>query len=209
MEEIEPELTKIWPHGKDERKLTEVIWKLILFNGDKKIKNKILSYICKPNMTLSKSALNVFQNVDCIERDKVSEQFFKKWENNMIVLDNWFYFSASINNKNFIQKLEGLFSHRLFDKKSPNTLRSILNGFVFNNKYFHSQDGQGYDYIAKKIIEFDKINPIVISRFIKIFSNWNLYDEPYKKNMLKAIRYIDSHKLSTNTREVIDLILNR
>ena len=51
-------------------------------------------------------------------------------------------------------------------------------------------------YIANKVIEFDKINPIVISRFIKLFSRWDQYAEPYKTNMLNAIRFINAHDLS-------------
>ena len=68
-------------------------------------------------------------------------------------------------------------------------------------------DGSGYKYIAKKIIEFDKLNPIVISRFVKVFSRYNYYSEPYKSNMIETIKQIKKNKLSKNTKEVLDAII--
>ena len=210
LKEIEKNIYKKWPEGKEERRLISIIWKLLLFTNDAGIRRRILNFIDSKNMTLSKSALNAFLKVDCKERIEASNIFFEKWKNNSIVLDNWFYFSASIK-KNFKNNdnIESLFKHDLFDLKSPNTLRSILNGFVNNNRLFHSKDGKGYKYISEKIIEFDKLNPIIVSRFLKTFSNWNRYNEPYKTNMLDAIKNIDKNELSTNSREVINLILNK
>ena len=160
-------------------------------------------------MTLSKSVLNVYQNFNFKETELLSNKFFNKWKKNSIVLDSWFSFRASIEIDNYIENLESLFKHKCFDNKSPNTLRSILNSFVSNNRFFHDKEGKGYNYIANKVIEFDMINPIVISRFIKLFSRWDQYAEPYKTNMLNAIKFIDSHDLSINSREVIDLILKK
>ena len=209
LEDIEKDIYKKWPKGKDERKLIEKIWKLLLHTNDSNLRKKLITYIDNNNMTLSKSVLNVYQNFNFKETDLVSNKFFNKWSQNSIVLDSWFSFRASIEIDNYIENLESLFKHKCFDNKSPNTLRSILNGFVSNNRFFHDKEGKGYNYIANKVIEFDKINPIVISRFIKLFSRWDQYAEPYKTNMLNAIKFIDSHDLSINSREVIDLILKK
>ena len=207
--ELELNIYQEWPKGKSERKLIEVIWRLLLYTNDKKIRKIILKFVDGVNMTLSKSALNVYQLFNYEETYIAKEIFYKKWESNNVVLDTWFYFSASIEEKKSIDNLENLFSHKKFDPKSPNTLRSILSGFVTNNRHFHDIDGKSYMYIAEKIIEFDKVNPIIISRFIKTFSRWNSYTEPYKSNMLNAINYLNSFDLSSNSREVINLILNQ
>mgnify|MGYP001285848997 CR=1 FL=1 len=208
LKEIEKNIYQKWPKGNNERKLIEVIWKLLLHSNDLEIRQSLINYIDN-NMTLSKSVLNVFIGHNCIEREIVSSKFFNKWNNNSIVLDSWFYFMASLNVNNSLEHIENLFCHKHFDPKSPNTLRSILNGFVTNNPFFHDKDGRGYHYIAKKIIQFDKVNPIIISRFIKIFSRWNEYAEPYKSNMYKEIKYIKTHSLSLNTTEVIELIYTK
>ena len=206
---LEKNIYKRWPEGKYERKLIEKIWKLLLYTNDVSLSQKLITYIDNNNMTLSKSVLNVYQNFNLKEREIASKKFFNKWSKNSIVLDSWFAFQAGIEIDNYIENLESLFHHKCFDNKSPNTLRSILNSFVSNNRSFHDIEGKGYNYIANKVIEFDKINPIIISRFIKLFSRWDQYVEPYKTNMLDAIKFINSHDLSTNSREVIDLILKK
>ena len=206
---IESNFYQIWPKGKDERKLIKVIWKLLLFCNDASIRKRILNFVDNRNMTLSKAALNVFQEFNCQEREEASKKFYDKWVHNKIVLDSWFYFSASIESNKSIEKIERLFNHKLFDKKSPNTLRSILNGFVANNRSFHAADGSGYKYIAEKIIEYDNLNPVIISRFLKIFSRWDVYKEPHRSLMLEAINMVDMNNLSNNSREVVNLILNK
>ena len=118
-------------------------------------------------------------------------------------------FCFLIKSYNSIKKIESLFNHELFDRKSPNTLRSILNGYVINNRSFHCKDGSGYNYIARKIIKYDSLNPIIISRFLKLFSRWNLYKEPYRSLMFEALNIIDMSNLSNNSREVINCILNK
>ena len=208
LNEINNNLTKIWPEGKDERKLIETIWKLILHSKDEKIKGKIISYVDSNSMTLSKAALNVFTRINCPERELIADIFFKKWKNNSVVLDNWFFFKASIEIEDHQKSIEDLFKSKYFDVKSPNTLRSILNAYVTRNSLFHSKDGSGYKYVANKIIEFDKTNPIVISRFLKIFSTHRYYKNPYRRNMVEVLNYIQSSELSSNTKEVIDAILN-
>ena len=208
LKEIDKSTNKIWPEGKDERKLIETIWKLLLYSKDEGIKNKIISFINGNSMTLSKAVLNVFTRIDCPERKLISNMFFNKWKHNPVVLDNWFFFKASIEIDKNQKNIEDLFKNEYFDIKSPNTLRSILNGYVTRNSSFHSIDGSGYKYIANKIIEFDKSNPIVISRFLKIFSTFRKYNNPYKKNIFKVLNYIKENDLSQNTREVLDAILN-
>ena len=37
--------------------------------------------------------------------------------------------------------------------------------------------------------------------------NYNYYSEPYKSNIVKTIKYIKKNKLSTNTKEVLDAII--
>ncbi len=66
---------------------------------------------------------------------------------------------------------------------------------------------QGYSFMAEKLIEVDKINPITASRMVKVFSKWKTYIEKNKEEMYKAILKINKANISSNTREVIELIL--
>tara|TARA_B100001029_G_C15012905_1_gene425369 strand:- start:104 stop:1291 length:1188 start_codon:yes stop_codon:yes gene_type:complete len=209
LNDLEKEIHKKWPDGGAARKLIDVIWRLLLNTKNMDIKKRVLKFVDSKNMTLSRSALNSFQKFNCEERSLASSLFLERWKGNKVVLDNWFYFMAGIQGEKTLENIESLFKNKYFDEKSPNTLRSILNGYVINNPSFHKKDGSGYFYIAEKIIKFDSINPIVVSRFLKIFSHWESYIEPYKEKMLCALKYIDSYQLSNNTREVIDLILGK
>jgi len=42
---------------------------------------------------------------------------------------------------------------------------------------------------------------------VKIFSRYNYNSDPYKSNMVETIKQIKKNKLSTNTKEVLDAIL--
>ncbi len=207
LQEIEKNLDKVWPEGKHERKLIETIWKLLLHSNDEAIKRKIIFYVDSNSMTLAKAALNSFSRIDCPERKTISNIFFNKWKNNSVVLDSWFSFNAAIETDEKTRSIEKLFENKFFDSKSPNTLRAILNTFVTRNSFFHAMNGSGYRYIAKKIIDFDKLYLIVISRFVKVISRHNYYSDPYKSNMIETIKQIKKNKLSTNTKEVLDAIL--
>ena len=146
------------------------------------------------------SALNVLADINCPEREEISDLFFERWKNNSVVLDSWFYFKASIKVEDNLESIEELFKNEYFDYKSPNTIRSILNAYVTRNSSFHSIDGKGYKYISEKIVKLDKLNPILMARFLKIFSRYKLYTKPYRENMIKCLRYIKQSNLSSNTR---------
>ena len=145
---------------------------------------------------------------NCPERKIISNIFFNKWKNNSVVLDSWFSFNASIEIDEKTNSIEKLFENKFFDSKSPNTLRAILNTFVTRNSTFHAIDGSGYKYIAKKIIDFDKLNPIVISRFVKVFSRYKYYSDPYRGNMIEIIKKIKKQTALKNYLKVSFLIQN-
>ena len=68
LQEIEKNLDKVWPEGKNERKLIETIWKLLLHSNDEEIKCKIINYVDSNSMTLAKAALNSFSRINCPKR---------------------------------------------------------------------------------------------------------------------------------------------
>ena len=68
LQEIEKNLDKVWPEGKNERKLIETIWKLLLHSNDEEIKRKIINFVDSNSMTLAKAALNSFSRISCRER---------------------------------------------------------------------------------------------------------------------------------------------
>jgi aminopeptidase N len=158
-------------------------------------------------MTIARAALEALKTLDSQETEEASNLFYNLWKENPVVLDSWFAYEASRPSKQGIDFIEKLLSHPKFDWKAPNAIRAVLGGFSKNIESFHSLEGQGYLFMAEKLIEVDQINPITASRMVKVFSKWRNYLEQHKEEMYKAILKINKANISSNTREVVELIL--
>ncbi len=196
-----------WPMGKGERKLLGTIWSYLTLAGDRNVQRNCVESISNSSMTLARAALCALKPLDNLETEEASNLFYNLWKENPVVLDSWFAYEASRPNKQGIERIEKLLSHPKFDWKAPNAIRAVLGGFSKNIELFHSLDGQGYLFIAEKLIEVDKINPITASRMVKIFSKWKTYVDKNKEVMYKSILKINQANISSNTREVVELIL--
>ena len=196
-----------WPMGRGERKLLGTVWSYLTLAGDIKVQKKCVESISNSSMTIARAALIALKPLGNNETEEASNLFYHIWRDNPIVLDSWFAYEASRPCALGIQVIEKLLSHSKFDWKAPNAIRAVLGGFSQNIELFHSPNGHGYQYMAEKLIEVDKINPITASRMVKIFSKWKNYAEKYKEEMHKSILKINQANISSNTREVVELIL--
>ncbi len=196
-----------WPMGKGERKLLGTIWSFLTLAGDKNVQKNCVDSINHSSMTIARSALEALKPLDSTETEEASNLFYNLWKDNPVVLDSWFAYEASRPNKKGIDFIEKLLSHSKFDWKAPNAIRAVLGGFSKNIELFHSLDGQGYLFMADKLIEVDKINPITASRMVKIFSKWKTYVDKNKESMYISILKINNANISSNTKEVVELIL--
>ena len=196
-----------WPRGRGERKLLGTILSYLVLAEDRKVKRNCVDLISHSSMTISRAALMALKPIDSDETEEASNLFYNLWQDNPVVLDSWFAYEASRPSKHGIEFIEKLLSHPKFDWKAPNAIRAVLGGFSKNIESFHSLDGKGYLFMAEKIIEVDKINPITASRMVKVFSKWKTYIEKNKEEMYKSILVINKANISSNTREVVELIL--
>ena len=196
-----------WPLGKGERKILGTAWSYLALAGDEKVIRNCVDSVNNYSMTIARSALEALKPLDISETREASNLFYNLWNDNPVVLDSWFAYEASRPCKQGITNIEKLLSHSKFDWKAPNAVRAVLGGFSKNIALFHSSDGQGYSFLAEKLIEVDKINPITASRMVKVFSKWKTYIDINKSEMYKAILKINNGNISSNTREVVELIL--
>ncbi|CAI8173642.1 MAG: Uncharacterised protein [Prochlorococcus marinus str. MIT 9215] len=60
--------------------------------------------------------------------------------------------------------------------------------------------------MADQLIAVDHRNPITASRMVKVFSRWRSYAPSRRDAMVGAIERLASAELSSNTREVVNLI---
>ncbi len=196
-----------WPLGKGERKILGTAWSYLALAGDEKVIRNCVDSVNNYSMTIARSALEALKPLDISETREASNLFYNLWNDNPVVLDSWFAYEASRPCKQGIANIEKLLSHSKFDWKAPNAVRAVLGGFSKNIALFHSSDGQGYSFLAEKLIQVDKINPITASRMVKVFSKWKTYIDINKSEMYKAILKINNGNISSNTREVVELIL--
>jgi aminopeptidase N len=104
-----------------------------------------------------------------------------------------------------ILKLE---SDAVYDKTVPNLVRSLLGSFAGNNLQFNHPTGRGYKLIADRIIELDKLNPQIASRFASAFKNYKRIPLNLKNLMkVELDRIYHTEGLSKNVFEIISKIL--
>ena len=88
--------------------------------------------------------------------------------------------------------------------KSPNKVRALIGTFAVGNALrFHAADGSGYEFIADRVIELDKINPHVAARLLPPLGRWRRYDEARQARMKTALqRVLETPGLSTDSYEI-------
>ncbi len=197
-----------WPNGQGVRKMITLSWRWLSLGGDVEIRGDLLQIVSGSSMTMTRAALNALQPVACQERELAMITFYNLWKDRPVILDAWFSLEASTPRKDSLQRVKELLFHPLFDPKAPNAVRAVLGGFSSNIKAFHSIDGSGYRFIVDQIIDLDQRNPITASKMAKVFCRWRSYSAVNRKAMYKALLTLSESELSSNTREVVQLILS-
>ncbi|MDP6193445.1 MAG: aminopeptidase N [Prochlorococcaceae cyanobacterium ETNP18_MAG_1] len=195
-----------WPLGQGERSLTALAWGWLAAAGDIDVRLEALKAVDGPSMTLARAAMRALQAVDCPERDKALSNFYDRWKDRPVILDAWFALEASTPRANGLERVSQLLAHPRFDPMAPNAVRAVLGGFAGNTPVFHAVDGSGYCFMADQLIAVDQRNPITASRMVKVFSRWRSYAPSRRDAMVGAIERLASAELSSNTREVVNLI---
>ena len=203
-----PSCSKAWPLGQGERKLMSLIWRWLNLGGDIQIREDLCQVVDGNSMTLAKAALRALQPIDCKERELAMRNFYERWKDKPVILDSWFYFESSTPRADSLDRVHRLLDHPRFDDKAPNAVRALLGGFASNINSFHAHDGSGYRFISDQIVKLDKKNPITASRITKLFANWRNYLPSHSEAMYEALLTVVNADLSSNTREVIQLIMD-
>ena len=161
--------------------------------------------ISAKSMTLTVAALTALNDIQCKERDEALDNFFFRWNKQPLELDKWFSLQASSALESSFQTVKDLTSAKEFDILNPNRVRSLLGSFVNNNPVnFHRLDGEGYEFLADKVIQLNCINPQVGARLVIPLTRWHSHIESRKKNMKYQLeRIINTDKLSPDVLEIV------
>ncbi len=199
-------LAKPWPAGQGERQLTGLIWSWLAAAGDARARLSAVQAVDGASMTLARSGLRALQPLDCPERDQALKAFHDRWQERPVIFDTWFALEASTPRPDALDRVGALLEHPKYDPMAPNSVRAVLGGLVGNPRVFHALDGSGYRFMAEQIIAVDQRNPITASRLAKVFSRWRTYGAERQAVVKQALSVLAEADLSTNTREVVNLM---
>ncbi len=157
------------------------------------------------NMTDSIAALFALANLDCAERIPALASFYEKWRHDPLVLDKWFGLQAMSQLPGTLAEVQALTLHPAFEIKNPNKVYSLIGAFTRSNPVrFHDASGDGYLFLADKVLQIDAFNPSVAARMLGALSRWRKYDEK-RQILMKAQlqRILAQPRLSKDAYEVV------
>jgi aminopeptidase N len=163
------------------------------------------------NMTDTMQAFVCLLNSNCEpEKEKALQQFYARWENEPLVINQWFMAQATCALPGTLDKVKQLMDHSAFDIKNPNKVRALIGAFCGQNAInFHQQDGAGYRFLADQIILLNALNPQIASRLLGPLIKWKKYlpsTQILMKTELERIKSVE--KLSKDVYEVVSKSLS-
>ncbi|PHS73257.1 MAG: aminopeptidase N [Cycloclasticus sp.] len=174
----------------DEKKLTGLCAQQ--FNGAK-------------NMTDQVAALSLLSHLDDEQSAPFFDAFYTQWKGEALVIDKWFTLQACTEKASALDSVKKLLKHPDFDMTTPNRVRSVISAFAMANPlHFNAADGSGYEFIADKIIELDRINPQIAARVTNSLSRWRKLDADRQQLVKQQLSRIQSQTaLSKDVLEIV------
>jgi aminopeptidase N len=195
--------------------------------ADRSLKNLCLSYLgslttnkdiqvlvqkqleTASNMTDEFAAFKILSHMNPEIRDMACRAFYDKWQTRTLVIDKWFSVQAQSSLEDTLDQVKNLTGHKDFTMANPNKVRALIFAFAMANPmHFHRADGQGYEFVAERILTLDKLNHQTAARLCACFNLWKRYDENRQVMMKKQLETMAGQKdLSRNLYEIVSRAL--
>lgn len=194
--------------------------------GKRALKNRLLSLwmslgdevcasLCKRyydescSMTDRLAMLDLLENYAPDLSKEAFAHFYERHDDNTLVMNKYFSLLASSRREGTLQRVIALQEDKAYDEKVPNLVRALIGSFARNPVAFHEVSGNGYDFVADKIIEVDGFNPQIASGLAGAFKSYEKLCPIQKGKMGSALERIKNHpNLSNNVNEIVSKILN-
>lgn len=157
------------------------------------------------NMTDTMGALAALNHSTNSLRDTLFEDFYSQWKKDALVVNKWLALHASSEIPNALDNIQKLLSHEAFDIRNPNKVYALISTFsMANPERFHQNGGAGYQFLADRIIEINKINPQVAARLLEGLTQYKRLDERHASWMKAALLKVQaSGPLSDDVFEIV------
>ena len=189
--------------------------------GRRRLKNLCLDYLAildtpeshrlclsqfdqSPTMTDRMAALSAMVNSDHPNKSEALDRFYQTWKDEDLVVCKWFTLQATSRRPGGLSAVKALMQHAAFDIRTPNHVRSLIGAFTQSNpSNFHTEDGDGYRFLADQVIALNSINPQIASRMLTGLTAWRRFDQSRQMLMRGALeRVAHTPNLSSDVYEV-------
>ena len=161
------------------------------------------------NMTEQLAAFRSLVHSDRPEKDGIIADFYQRWQQEALVVDQWFSVQATAPMADTLDRVEALLQHEAFELTNPNKVRALIGAFCNANPVnFHRADGGGYRFLADRIIDLNTLNPQIASRMAVLLSRWRNYDDIRAANIRIELQRIKAEPLSPDVYEVVTKALD-
>jgi aminopeptidase N len=162
-------------------------------------------FIEADNMTDRMAALTCLVHNHLPKWDEALAGFYHQFQDDPLVVDKWFSLQATSPRPETLDRVGELMAHPAFTMRNPNRVRALIGAFAYGNPaLFHDMSGDGYAFVADRILELDALNPQVASRMIAPLSRWRRYDSARQTLMKDQLQRIRGAKtLSSDVGEIV------
>jgi len=137
--------------------------------------------------------------------DKALSDFYNRWQNEALVVNQWFSLQATMPTSDAAARVAALQDHGAFDWRNPNKIRALVGAFANANPTgFHAKDGSGYRLLADAIIRLHAANPQIAARLCTPLTRYRRYSHgtPLMRAELERIAAVN--ELSRDVFEVVE-----
>jgi aminopeptidase N len=189
--------------------------------GERTIKNIALSYLVSANpgqhLNLATSQFDLNHNMTDVRAalthildhgDEATmkaklDAFYQEHQDNPLAINQWFTDQASADRPDVLVQVKALLKHPAYDRKNPNSVRSLVGAFASNTVHFHNKNGSGYRFLADQIIEIDKFNPMLAAGLAKRLAAPHKFDKTRQDLIKGQLERIRDKVKSNNVKEIV------
>ncbi|KGT47029.1 MULTISPECIES: aminopeptidase N [Acinetobacter] len=202
---LDPELQSDFSQAMGVRALKNIMLMMLARQGDETAFELAQEqYSSTGNMSERLGALRVLVWNDALQAQAVLEDFYTRFKNEALSLDQWFMVQAA-HPEATAATIKALTEHPDYDLKVPNRIRAVSGGLSNNPVNTWSFGVQHYISLAKYL---DEKNPIVGSRLLQVLSRWYTLAEPQRGEVKAQLEALKPLVKSKNVCETLNSMLS-
>ncbi|MDQ8036539.1 MAG: aminopeptidase N [Pedobacter sp.] len=160
------------------------------------------------HMTDAAAALTTLVHAGSNQALALLEDFALRWQDEALVMDQWFAIQASAPSAHTIERVAELRCHSDFHRDNPNRVRALIGQFANNNPLaFHDSSGRGYELLLEEVAFLDGSNPQIAARLLGAMSTWARFDSGRQGLAKTALERLQTQARSSDVLETVSRLL--